>query len=51
MDIGKSRPVWDVQILTKTGFVKCQTDTQVGQRLLGELDLTTAPMFGICAQK
>ena len=51
MDIGKSRPVWDVQILTKTRFVKCQTDTQVGQRLLGELDLTTAPMFGIIAQK
>lgn len=51
MDIGKSRPVWDAQILTKTGFVKCQTDTQVGQRLLGELDLTAAPMFGIMAQK
>ena len=51
MDIGKSRPVWDAQILTKTGFVKCKTDTQVGQRLLGELDLATAPMFGIVAQK
>lgn len=51
MDIGKSRPAWDAQLLRRTGFVKCQTDTQVGQRLLGELDLTAAPMFGIVAQK
>ena len=51
MDIGQTRPEWDRQVLTRIGFGGCQTDTQVGQRLLGELDLTTAPMFGIIAQK
>ena len=51
MDIGKSRPEWDRQVLTRIGFIECQTDTHVGQQLLGELDLTTAPMFGIFARK
>lgn len=51
MDIGQSRPEWDRQVLTRIGFGGCQTDKHVGQRLLGELDLTTAPMFGIMAQK
>ncbi|MDO5325936.1 MAG: class I SAM-dependent methyltransferase [Clostridia bacterium] len=51
MDIGQSRPEWDRQVLKRIGFAGCQTDTQVGQRLLGELDLTTAPMFGIFARK
>ena len=51
MDIGKARPEWDGEVLTRVGFQSCQTDTQVGKRLLGELDLTTAPMFGIFASK
>lgn len=51
MDIGQARPEWDGKVLTRVGFQSCQTDTQVGQRLLGELDLTTAPMFGIFAKK
>lgn len=51
MDIGKSRPEWDGEVLTRVGFQNCQTDRQVGKRLLGELDLTTAPMFGIFAKK
>ena len=51
MDIGKARPEWDGKVLTRIGFQSCQTDTQVGKRLLGELDLTTAPMFGIFARK
>ena len=51
MDIGQARPEWDGEVLTRVGFQSCQTDTQVGKRLLGELDLTTAPMFGICARK
>ena len=51
MDIGKARPEWDGKVLTRIGFQSCQTDTQVGKRLLGELDLTTAPMFGIFAKK
>ena len=51
MDIGKARPEWDGEVLTRVGFQSCQTDTQVGKRLLGELDLTTAPMFGIFARK
>ena len=51
MDIGQARPEWDGKVLTRVGFQSCQTDTQVGKRLLGELDLTTAPMFGIFARK
>ena len=51
MDIGQARPEWDEEVLTRVGFQSCQTDTQVGKRLLGELDLTTAPMFGIFASK
>ena len=51
MDIGQARPEWDGEVLTRVGFQSCQTDTQVGKRLLGELDLTTAPMFGIFARK
>ena len=51
IDIGQARPEWDGEVLTRVGFQSCQTDTQVGKRLLGELDLTTAPMFGIIAQK
>ena len=51
MDIGKARPEWDGEVLLRIGFQSCQTDTQVGKRLLGALDLTTAPMFGIFARK
>lgn len=51
MDIGQARPEWDGKVLTRIGFQSCQADTQVGKRLLGELDLTTAPMFGIFAKK
>ena len=51
MDIGQARPEWDGEVLNRVGFQSCQTDTQVGKRLLGELDLTTAPMFGIFARK
>ena len=51
MDIGQARPEWDGEVLTRVGFQSCQTDRQVGKRLLGELDLTTAPMFGIFARK
>lgn len=51
MDIGQVRPEWDGEVLIRVGFQSCQTDTQVGKRLLGELDLTTAPMFGIFARK
>ena len=51
MDIGQTRPEWDGEVLTRVGFQSCQTDTQVGKRLLGDLDLTTAPMFGIFARK
>ena len=51
MDIGQARPEWDGKVLNRIGFQSCQADTQVGKRLLGELDLTTAPMFGIFARK
>ena len=51
VDIGQARPEWDGEVLTRVDFQSCQTDTQVGKRLLGELDLTTAPMFGIFARK
>ena len=51
MDIGQLRPAWDLQILRSIGFSDCQTDPTVGRRILGELDLTHAPMFGILAKK
>ena len=51
MDVGQLRPAWDMQILRSIGFSDCQADPTVGQRILGELDLTHAPMFGILAKK
>lgn len=51
MDIGQLRPAWDVCVLRKIGFSACKTDLSVGRRILGELDLTHAPMFGIYAKK
>lgn len=52
MDISReNRPQWDAHILTGIGFQSCQIDPQVGKRVLGELDLAVAPMFGICAVK
>ena len=51
MDIGQLRPAWDVCVLRKIGFSECKTDLSVGKRILGALDLTHAPMFGIYARK
>ncbi len=51
MDIGQDRPEWDRRVLEKIGFSSCQINTEVGKHLLGALDLTTAPMFGIIAEK
>lgn len=51
MDIGQLRPAWDVCVLRKIGFSECKTDLSVGKRILGALDLTHAPMFGIYAKK
>lgn len=52
MDISReNRPQWDAQVLGEIGFRSCQIDPQVGKRVLGELDLAVAPMFGICAVK
>ncbi len=45
MDIGQTRPEWDMQVLRELGCSCCKADTQVGRRILGELDLTYAPMF------
>ena len=51
MDIGQLRPAWDMRVLRRIGFSDCRTDVTVGQRILGTLDLTHAPMFGIWARK
>ena len=52
MDIIREvRPAWDQEVLEKIGFQSCQVDLETGLRVLKELDLTTAPMFGICARK
>lgn len=51
MDIGQLRPAWDMRVLRRIGFSDCRTDATVGQRILGALDLTHAPMFGIWARK
>ena len=45
------RPAWDQKVLTQIGFHSCHVDLDTGERVLRELDLKTAPMFGICAQK
>ena len=51
MDIGQLRPAWDERVLRKIGVSACKTDLRVGKRILGELDLAHAPMFGILARK
>lgn len=51
MDVGQSRPDWDVAVLKKIGFTKCRCDLKTGERILGEYDLKDAPMFGIYAIK
>lgn len=51
LDIGKRRPDWDAGVLQKLGAVECTTDTALGRRILGELDLEHAPMFLVRAQK
>ena len=52
MDISKQdRPHWDKEVLLSTGFSSCDIDLDVGKRILGELDLDDAPMFGIYAIK
>ena len=51
MDVGQARPEWDAAVLKAAGFADCRVDKQVGRRILGELDLCYAPMFGICARK
>lgn len=52
MDISReARPQWDAQVLKAVGFRDCQVDPLVGKRVLGSLDLTVAPMFGIRAVK
>lgn len=51
VDVGQTRPAWDRQTLLDIGFSDCRTDTTVGRRILGELDLKHAPMFGVTAIK
>ena len=51
LDVGKDRPAWDEGILKEIGFRDVRVDAHLGRRLLGNLDLTTAPMFGIYATK
>ncbi len=51
VDVGQTRPAWDRQTLLEIGFSDCRTDTTVGRRILGELDLKHAPMFGVTAIK
>ena len=51
MDVGQLRPAWDERTLLDIGFADCTTDTTVGKRILGELDLKHAPMFGVTAIK
>ena len=51
MDVGRTRPAWDREVLEGIGFADCRVDTRVGRRILGPLDLEHAPMFGIAARK
>lgn len=45
------RPEWDVGILKDLGFRAVSVDPALGKRILGNLDLETAPMFLIRAVK
>ena len=47
----RRRPDWDREALLRVGFARCTVDCGVGRRVLGELDLKTAPLFGIRAEK
>lgn len=51
MDVGQQRPAWDESVLKAIGFRSCRVDPDAGRRLLGDLDLQNAPMFGIRAEK
>lgn len=51
MDSGKARPAWDKKILEEIGFSDCRIDLSIGRRILGDLDLKKAPMFGVWAKK
>lgn len=51
MDIGKKRPEWDAGVLKNHGFCRVWTDTDLGRRMLGSLDLENAPMFGVYGVK
>lgn len=52
MEISREvRPVWDLDVLTRIGFQNANADQTTGVRVLREMDLKTAPMFGIHARK
>ncbi len=52
MEISREvRPAWDLDVLTRIGFQDVHADQTTGARVLEELDLKMAPMFGIYAQK
>ncbi len=50
-DIGSVRPSWDEAVLDEIGFSEVWSDAMVGKRILGEMDLTHAPLFGVFARK
>ena len=47
----KSRPRWDIELLSKIGFSNVSVDKTAGQRILREKDLPDAPLFLIYAKK
>lgn len=46
----KIRPHWDMALLHRCGFADCVCDPEVGRRVLGNLDLSDAPLFLIAAR-
>lgn len=45
------RPEWDLELLRASGFSDCGADRSVGRRVLGERDLSDAPLFLVWGRK
>jgi len=45
------RPEWDLELLRASGFSDCGADRSAGERILGERDLSDAPLFLVWGRK
>lgn len=47
----ENRPNWDIMTLKEIGFIKVDTDIEIGKKVLSGHDLADAPMFLVNAKK